>query len=82
VEAGFTPVAAIHIATQNGAIFLGKDASIGSIAVGKDADLVVLAGNPAATIDDVEKVALVFKDGVGYDPQKLLQSVQGLVGVR
>jgi imidazolonepropionase-like amidohydrolase len=82
VEAGFTPVEAIHIATQNGARFLGEEARIGSIAVGKDADLVVIAGNPAAKIDDVENVETVFKDGVGYDPARLIRSVEGLVGLR
>ncbi len=82
VEAGFTPVEAIHIATQNGAIFLGEAAAVGSIAPGKVADLVVIAGNPAANIEDVEKVETVFKDGLGYDPAKLTQSVQGLVGLR
>jgi imidazolonepropionase-like amidohydrolase len=82
VEAGFTPVEAIHIATQNGAIFLGEDATIGSIAVEKAADLVVIAGNPAERIDDIEKVETVFKDGVGFDPGKLTQSVVGLVGLR
>jgi imidazolonepropionase-like amidohydrolase len=75
-------VEAIHIATENGAIFLGEAATIGSITVGKAADLVVLAGNPAANIDDVEKVVTIFKDGVVYDPVKLTGSVQGLVGVR
>src|SRR4029079_10207830 len=68
VEAGFSPVEAIRIATLNGAVFLGEDPSIGSIAAGKVADLVVLGGNPAQNIDDVEKVEIVFKDGVGYDP--------------
>lgn len=82
VEAGFTPVEAIQIATLNGARFLGLDARIGSIAAGKDADLVVIAGNPAAKIDDVENVETVFKDGVGYDPAKLARSVEGLVGLR
>jgi imidazolonepropionase-like amidohydrolase len=82
VEAGFTPAEAIHIATQNGAVFLGEDATIGSIAAGKAADLIVIAGNPAARIDDVERVETVFKDGVGYDPRKLTQSVLGLVGLR
>jgi hypothetical protein len=42
----------------------------------------VLAGNPAANIDDVEKVETVFKDGVGFDPIKLTESVQGLMGIR
>jgi imidazolonepropionase-like amidohydrolase len=82
VDAGFTPVEAIHIATQNGAKFLGESESIGSIAAGKAADLVVLSGNPAQNIEDIENVQLVFKDGIGFDPAKLIQSVQGLVGQR
>ena len=82
VEAGFTPVEAIHIATQNGAVFLGEDGTTGSITAGKSADLVVLAENPAQNIDAVETVETVFKDGLGYDPVKLTQSVQGLVGLR
>jgi imidazolonepropionase-like amidohydrolase len=82
VEAGFTPVEAIHIATQNGAIYLGRQDHIGSIAPAHDADLVVLDGNPAEKIEDVEKVDTVFKDGIGYDPAKLRDSVAGTVGIR
>jgi imidazolonepropionase-like amidohydrolase len=82
VEAGFTPMEAIHIATQNGAVFLGEDATLGSIAAGKAADLVVLAANPAENIDAVENVETVFKDGVGYDPAKLTASVAGFMGFR
>jgi imidazolonepropionase-like amidohydrolase len=82
VEAGFSPVDAIKIASFNGARFLGEDARIGSIAVGKQADLMIVKGNPAANINDIEKVEIVFKDGVGYDTEKLIQSVQGLVGIR
>jgi imidazolonepropionase-like amidohydrolase len=82
VEAGFTPVEAIKIASLNGAKFLGEDARIGSVAIGKQADLMVIKGNPAANISDIEKVEIVFKDGVGYDSEKLIQSVQGLVGIR
>jgi len=82
VEAGFTPLEAIKIASFNGARFLGEDARIGSIAVGKQADLMVVKGNPATNINDIEKVEIVFKDGVGYDSEKLIQSVQGLVGIR
>ena len=80
VEAGFTPVEAIRIATLNGAIFLGRDATIGSIEPGKNADLLVVAGDPGKTIADVEKVELVFKDGVAFDPVKLLESVKGRYG--
>jgi imidazolonepropionase-like amidohydrolase len=82
VEAGFTPLEAIKIASFNGAKFLGEDARIGSIAPGKQADLMVVKGNPATNIADIEKVEVVFKDGVGYDSEKLIQSVQGLVGIR
>jgi hypothetical protein len=82
VEAGFTPVEAIKIATLNGAKFLGEQGNIGSIALGKQADLMVVKGNPATNIADIEKVEIVFKDGVGYDSEKLIQSVQGLVGIR
>src|SRR5206468_4279990 len=82
VEAGFTPLEAIKIATLNGAQFLGEQERIGSIAAGKAADLVIIKGNPAANIRDIENVDIVFKDGVGYDSQKLIDSVRGLVGIR
>jgi imidazolonepropionase-like amidohydrolase len=82
VESGFTPLEAIHIATENGARWLGEESHFGTIAAGKDADLVVIDGNPAAKIEDIEKMEIVFKDGVGYDPRKLIDSVRGLVGVR
>ncbi len=79
VEGGFTPVEAIRIATANGAKFFGEQDRIGTIAPGKQADLVVIEGNPAARIADIRKVKLVFKDGVAYDPAKLLESVKGSV---
>jgi imidazolonepropionase-like amidohydrolase len=50
--------------------------------VGKSADLVVIKGNPGTHIEDIENVELVFKDGMAYDPAKLIGSVQGMVGVR
>jgi imidazolonepropionase-like amidohydrolase len=80
VEAGFTPVQAIRIATLNGATYLGRQDRIGSIAVGKNADLVVIKGDPSTRIADVENVEIVFKDGVGYDTAKLLESVRGRYG--
>jgi imidazolonepropionase-like amidohydrolase len=81
VEEGFTPPEAIRIATFNGAKYLGRDSLIGTIAVGKQADLVVVAGDPSKTIADVRNVETVFKEGVGYDPQKLIESVKGKVGL-
>jgi imidazolonepropionase-like amidohydrolase len=82
VAAGFTPLEAIHIATQNGAVELGEGARLGTIAAGKRADLVVVRGDPSTKIDDIENVELVFKDGVGWDPQKLLEPIRGRVGLQ
>lgn len=82
VEAGFTPVQAIHIATYNGAQYLGKLDRIGTIAPGKQADLVVIKGDPSRKIEDIENVETVFKDGIGYDSAKLIESARGQVGLR
>jgi len=82
VEAGFTPSEAIHIATYNGAQFLGELDHIGTIAPGKQADLVVIKGDPSKKIEDIENVETVFKDGIGYDSAKLIESVRGMVGSR
>lgn len=81
VEAGFTPLEAISIATLNGAKYLGRDQRVGTVAVGKQADLIVVRGDPSTTIADIENVEIVFKDGVGYDPEKLIASARGKVGL-
>jgi len=81
VEAGFTPLEAIRIGTLNGAQYLGRADLAGSIAVGKQADLVVINGDPAARIADVRNVEMVFRQGVGYDPARLIDSVRGRVGL-
>jgi len=80
VEAGFSPLEAIKIATWNGAQYMGRQDQIGSVAVGKNADLVVMKGDPSTHIRDIENVEIVFKDGIGYDSQKLLDSVKGRYG--
>ncbi len=82
VEAGFTPVEAIQIATSNGARYLNRDTRVGTLAAGKQADMVLINGNPAERIGDIEKVVTVFKDGIGYDSAKLIESVRGQVGIR
>ncbi|MEW6735639.1 MAG: amidohydrolase family protein, partial [Acidobacteriota bacterium] len=82
VEAGFTPVEAIRIATANGAQYLGLADRIGTVAIGKQADLVVIKGDPARNISDIENVEMVFKDGIAYDSNRLIESVQGCVGLR
>ena len=82
VEAGFTVPQAVRIMTLNGAQVLGVDADLGSIEAGKLADIAIVRGDPAARPADVRNTTLVFKDGVGYDPDKLIASVKGTVGVR
>ncbi len=81
VEGGFTPLEAIKIATANGAQFLGESDHFGTVQAGKQADLVVLEGNPSARIADIRRVRLVFKDGAGYDPVKLIDSIRGSAGL-
>lgn len=82
VEAGFTPEEAIHIATENGATYLGRQDKIGTIAAGKQADLVLIQGDPSKKIEEIENVETVFKGGIGYDSKKLIDSVRGEVGIR
>jgi imidazolonepropionase-like amidohydrolase len=81
VEEGFTPLEAISIGTLNGAKYLGRDARVGTIAAGKQADLVVVNGDPSTTIADIRKVETVFRMGIGFDPAKLIASVSGKVGL-
>jgi hypothetical protein len=82
VEAGFTPVQAIQIATENGASYLGRLDRIGTLAPGKQADLVLIKGDPSKSIEEIENVETVFKAGLGYDSRKLIDSVRGQVGIR
>jgi imidazolonepropionase-like amidohydrolase len=81
VEGGFTPLEAIKVASFNGARFLGLE-QLGSLKAGKNADLVLVKGNPAARIADVHNIEIVFKDGIGYDPARLKDSVRGQMGLR
>ncbi len=81
VEAGFTPEQAIRIYSYNAAVYLGRADRIGSIAPGKQADLVVVEGDPSTHISDVEKVKYVFRQGIAYDSEKLIDSIRGEVGM-
>ncbi|HEY4369818.1 MAG TPA: amidohydrolase family protein [Steroidobacteraceae bacterium] len=81
VQAGFTAPEAIRIATLNGAIFEGRQVDIGSIEVGKRADLVLLDGDIASDVHAIEHPALVFKAGVGYDSKAIYESIAGQVGL-
>jgi hypothetical protein len=82
VEAGFTPLEAIKIATHNGALYLEKLDRIGTLETGKQADMVLIQGDPSTDISHIQRVVTVFKNGVGYDSARLFAAVKGTVGVR
>ncbi len=82
IEAGFAPVEAIQIMTYNGARVLEVDDDLGSVAVGKLADLIVIEGDLIENPETIREVRIVFKDGVGFDSAAVLESVKGLFGAR
>ena len=65
---------------RTGAQFLGEAEHVGSLTPGKQADIMLVKGDPSAKIADIENVELVFKDGVGWDSKKLIDSVKGRYG--
>jgi imidazolonepropionase-like amidohydrolase len=81
IEGGFTPSQAIQIMTLNGARILGVAKQLGSVERGKLADLVVLKGDLTQDPATIRNPTIVLKDGLGYDPAKLIKSVEGRVGI-
>jgi imidazolonepropionase-like amidohydrolase len=77
---GFSELEAIEIATINGARALGIQDRTGSVAAGKEADLMIVRGDPAVRIRDLENVEIVFSNGVRFDPKVLLMEVRGKFG--
>ncbi len=63
VQAGLTPVEAIHCATQANAKMLHLDENTGTVQAGKQADLLVLNADPSADISNTEKIAMIFHNG-------------------
>jgi hypothetical protein len=82
VEAGFTPEQAIQVMTLNSARILGADDRLGSIASGKQADLVIIRGNPVQTPAEIRNIVTVFRKGIGFDSAKLIASVKGQIGIK
>lgn len=78
VKAGIPETAVLQMATIGAARVMGREKELGSIEVGKLADLVLVDGNPASDISDVRKTSLVVKDGAVYRPAE----IYGAVGVR
>lgn len=82
LEAEFSPEQTIQIMSANGAKVLGIDNELGTITVGKLADLVVIDGDPTIDPTAIRRVTIVFKEGIGYDAAKLHADVKGQVGLR
>jgi len=82
VRVGFSLLETIRMATLDGATFLRIHGRTGSIAAGKQADLLVVRGAPDQNIDGIDNVEIVFSNGIAYEPQTLLASVKGQVGSR
>jgi cytosine/adenosine deaminase-related metal-dependent hydrolase len=78
-QAGFTPMEALQTATSNPARFLGTEATMGSVAPGKIADLVLLNADPTADIHNARKIESVVLAGKYFsraDLDNLLLQVQ------
>ncbi|QUD90466.1 amidohydrolase family protein [Phenylobacterium montanum] len=71
VQAGFTPSEALASATLATAHLVGADGHTGSIAVGKDADLVLVEGDPSHDIGDLRHTRMVLMDGKVMDADAL-----------
>lgn len=81
VEAGFTFEQAVRVASLNGARYLGRDGSIGSLEVGKRADVVVIDGDPTRDASAIGRMPLVFKAGKGYRTEAIFEAMKGRVGL-
>lgn len=80
-EAGFSIEQTIKIATLNAAQYLEREEKIGSIEIGKRADLVLINGHLDSDIESIRDMQTVFKQGVGYDSQKLIEKTKSVVGL-
>jgi imidazolonepropionase-like amidohydrolase len=73
VQGGLTPMQALQTATIDAARAMKMDARAGSLNAGKQADVVIIDGNPLKQIRDVRRVQLVVKDGRTYEPAQMRQ---------
>ncbi len=80
VKGGWSPLEVIKMATIDGATFLKMQHKLGSIEIGKSADLIIVNGKPDQHINDIKNIELVFKNGIGYDSKSMREGVKGLVG--
>jgi imidazolonepropionase-like amidohydrolase len=75
-DSGLTPLEVLRASTVNGTLLLGLQGKAGVIAPGMLADLVVLDADPLADVGNVGKVYRVIKNGVMYEPEKLMETIR------
>jgi imidazolonepropionase-like amidohydrolase len=63
IEAGIPPLEVIKIATSNGAMALGVEEDVGTIELGKQADMIILSDNPIDNISNTKKIEAVINNG-------------------
>jgi len=80
VEAGFTPIEVIRMATLAGARYQGIADRVGTLAAGKQADLLLVDGKPDEDIKELGRLDLVFKNGIAFDAKRLKESLRGKIG--
>lgn len=81
VENGFKFEEVIKASTMNAAVYERRANVIGSLAAGKQADVVLINGDPTTRPRDMRNIEVVFKQGWGYDPKKLIDTVRGKAGL-
>ncbi len=81
IEAGFSTIESIKMASLNGANYLGIANETGSVEVGKKADLILINGDLTKEISNIRKMEIVFKNGVGFSSPKIFESVKGKLGL-
>jgi len=79
-KAGLSPLRVLQMATLNGADFLGRTATLGSVGEGKIADLVVLDANPIESAQHLHAIAGVVRAGFYYSREDL-EALRGQVEV-
>lgn len=80
VEAGFSPLDVIRMATSGGAGFLRISDRVGTLAPGMQADLLLIDGKPDSDIKELSRIDVVFRNGIAYDPKRLQDAVRGKIG--
>ncbi|HYL87818.1 MAG TPA: amidohydrolase family protein [Burkholderiales bacterium] len=76
-QAGLTPLQVLRSATVGGSMAMGRSRTIGTLAPGKLADLLILDADPLADVENLSHIYRVIKDGKVYSPEELIRSISG-----